>query len=469
VKNIAKVLGFNLVFTLGSFLGYGQTAGPSLSLKDCIELAKQESPTLKSALLQEEIAEKKVSEVRGSGLPQISLSGNYQDNIKKSVTVLEGGGMFGGKPGEIVKLELSPKHVMGVTGQVNQLLFDGSFWVGLSAAKRSGEYYGQAVKSAEEDVVYNVADAYYKVITADKQIDLLQYNITSLEKTMQNTELLYKNGRVKKVDLDRIKVNYNILTTQLNTARNGLKIAYDNLKYQMGVPFETKISLQEDKTISVDSVINLNIDESIFQDTTGQFYRNRIEYKQLLTARELQVLNQKNQMAAYFPRLSAFGSYAYQSQSEKFNFFDKNSYWFEVASVGLNLSWSIFTGGSNLARVQQAALNVKVADENIKDTELAMNLQLSSARTKFKSAYDNIENERKNVELARDVYKVTELEFREGTSASANLVDAESSLREAQTNFINSLLELYTTRLEYERAKGSLMDYINSITTANNN
>ncbi|HEX3073114.1 MAG TPA: TolC family protein, partial [Ignavibacteriales bacterium] len=112
---------------------------------------------------------------------------------------------------------------------------------------------------------------------------------------------------------------------------------------------------------------------------------------------------------------------------------------------------------------------VKVADETVKNTELQMSLQASSARTKFKSAYDNIENERKNVELARDVYKVTELEFREGTSTSANLVDAESSLREAQTNFINSLLDLYVTRLDYEKAKGSLMEYINSITTANNN
>lgn len=469
MKIIAKGIAFIVLFTAGSFSGFAQTEEQALSLKDCLELAKKENPNLKSALLQEEIAVKKVNEVRGSGLPQISLSGSYQDNLKKSITVLEGGGMFGGEPGDLVKLELSPKHIMGVTGQVTQLLFDGSFWVGLSAAKRSGEYYKQGVKSAEEDVVYNVANAYYKVITAGKQIDLLRYNIASLEKTLQNTELLYNNGRVKKVDLDRIKVNYNILNTQLNTARNGLKIAYDNLKYQMGIPFDAQFSLREDKTISVDSVINLNMDESVFQDTAAQFYQNRIEYKQLLTARELQKLNQKNQMAAYFPQIAAFGSYSYQSQSEKFNFFDKDAYWFQVASVGLKLNWSIFTGGSNLARVQQAALNVKVADETVKNTELQMSLQASSARTKFKSAYDNIENERKNVELARDVYKVTELEFREGTSTSANLVDAESSLREAQTNFINSLLDLYVTRLDYEKAKGSLMEYINSITTANNN
>lgn len=466
---IAKNLIFIFVFIFGSFLGFGQTASRTLSLKDCIELAKQESPALKSVFLEEEIAAKKVSEVRGSGLPQINISGRYQNNLKKSIMLFPGGGLFGGEPGSTVELSLDPKYNMILTGEVSQLLFDGSFWYGLSAAKRSGEYYKQAVKIAVEDLIYNVADAYYKVITASKQIDLLRYNIVSLERTLQNTELLYRNGRVKKIDLDRIKVNYNILNTRINTASNELKIAYDNLKYQMGVPFDIQLSLQEDKTISVDSVINLNIDESIFQDTASNYYSRRIEYKQLLTARELQILNQKNQMAAYFPRLSAFGSYSFQSQSEEFNFFNRDSYWFDVASVGLNLSWSIFTGGSNLARVQQAALNVKVADQNIKNTELAMGLQVSSARTKFKSAYDNIENERKNVELARDVYNVTELEFREGAGTSADLVNAESSLRESQTNFINSLLDLYTARLDYEKAKGSLPEYINSITTANNN
>ena len=438
------------------------------SLKDCLEYAKKENPNLQSALLQEEIAEKKINEVMGSGLPQVSVSGSLQDNIKKQVVAIPGGGLFGGDPNSIITFSMSTKYNMGLTGTVNQLLFDGSFWVGLQAAKRSGEYYRQGVQTAEEDVIYNVANAYYQVIISAKQIDLLKYNIRSVEETMKNTELLYTNGRVKKVDLDRIIVNHNALLTQLNTAKNGLQIAYENLKYRMGIPFSSKLEVADNSIGTVDSEVSLNIPDAVLNDSTTEYYNNRIEYKQLLTTRQLQELNKKNEMAGYIPTLSAYYNYSYQSMAEKFNFFKEESNWYGASSVGLNLQWNLFTGGSRAAKIQQADLNIKVMDQTIKDTELAMSLQVSSSRTKFKSAYDNIENERKNVELAREVYRVTELEFREGTSTSADLVNAETSLREAQTNFINSLLDLYIARLDYEKAKGSLGEYIDSITATKN-
>jgi outer membrane protein TolC len=468
VKIDMKVIQFLIVTAICSYTAAGQVKEDAFTLKDCIEYAKNENPNLKSAILQEEIAGKKINEVMGSGLPQVSISGSYQDNIKKQVVAIPGGGLLGGDPGDILTFSMSTKHNLGLTGKISQTIFDGSFWVGLSAAKSSGEYYRQGVKTAEEEVVYNVANAYYNVIIASKQIDLLQYNIRSVEETMKNTELLYKNGRVKKVDLDRIKVNHNALLTQLNSAQNGLTTAYENLKYRMGIPFSSRFTVAENSPGYADSAFGADAAKSLLQDTTLEYYNNRIEYKQLLTARELQELNKKNEIAGYIPALSAYYTYSYQSMSEKFNFFKNESRWFGASSVGLNLSWNLFTGGSRAAKIQQADLNIKVMDQNIKDTELAMSLQVSGARTKFKSAYDNIENERNNIELAREVFRVTELEFREGTSTSADLVDAETSLREAQTNYINSLLDLYIARLDYERAKGSLNEYITTITAQQN-
>ncbi|MDP4176553.1 MAG: TolC family protein [Bacteroidota bacterium] len=434
----------------------------SLSLKDCIKYAVEKNNDIHSAKIEEVIAEKKVNEVIGSGLPQFNVTGNLVNNLKLPVQLLPGE-FFGGTPGSFIPATFGTKYNFTFTGQVTQLLFNGSFWVGLSAAKQSKNYYRQNTENISEQTVYEVSSAYYQTLVIQKQIRLLEYNLVSLEKVLNDTKLSFENGRAKEVDVDRLNVNHNNLQYQLKKAKEGLKQSYNALKYKIGMPLETPISLADSLYFSQDSLSFDKINTFNYELDASVNYQNRSEYRLLQTGLELQELNRKNELSKYLPTISAFGSYSFQAQRAQADLFDSKKDWFKYYSIGLQLSVPIFTGGQTYSKVQQASLEVDKIKENIKKTEQGINLQMSNALIKYNNAVDNIQSQSLNVSLARKVYSTTQLEYQEGRVTASVLIDSETKLREAQTNYVNSLLDLYIARLDVEKAKGTLTAYINSL------
>lgn len=431
------------------------------SLRDCIRIAAEKNNDLKAALIEEKIAQKKVVETAGSGLPQFNITGNLVNNLELPSQLLPGD--FFGVPGTFRPVKFGTKYNFTFTGQVTQLLFNGSFWVGLSAAKESADYYRQNVESVSAQVMYDVSYAYYQTLVIQKQIKLLEYNLLSLEKAFSDTKLRFENGRAKETDVDRLNVNQNNLKYQLKKAREGLKQSYNVLKFRIGLPLESEISLSDSLYFSQDSLIEGEIESLKYAADDEVNFRNRAEYRMLQSGLALQELNWKNEMSKNLPTLSAFGSYSYQAQRARADMFDSKKNWSKYYSIGLQISIPIFNGGQTVARMQQASLAIDKMKETIRKTEQGISLEISNALIKYNNAYENIQTQNLNVELARKVYSSTQLEFREGIASALTLIDSETKLREAQTNYINSLLDLYIARLDVEKAKGSLAEYINSL------
>ena len=442
--------------------------GPAvLSIKDCIEYARQNNGNIKVARYDEDIAQKQITEIKGSGLPQANITGNFADNLKLPQLVLPRNFVNpGGNAGEAEEgtgataITLGQKYNSTLSGELTQMIFNPSFWVGLKAAKQSTQLYQQTTQQVTEAAVYNIANAYNQAIVVDKQLALLRSNLENTNKILQTTELQFENGVAKKVDVNRLRVNASNLASQLRQAELNRDQALNSLKYQMGMPLTEPIVLS-------DTTLNYSADMSaaVLEEVAENVHENRLEYQILQTNLELQNLDRKNISSGYLPTLSGYANYGYTGQGADFGFYrTQNNGWIDytTSSIGLRLNIPVFDGLQRNARIQQSRIRARQLEENINLTRQGISLEVSNAMTQYRNTLQRIEAEQQNVQLAQEVYEVTQLEFREGVGSSTDVVEAETSLRTAQNTYITTLLNLYTARLDLERAKGSLLTYLNS-------
>ncbi|MDJ1485875.1 TolC family protein [Cytophagaceae bacterium YF14B1] len=424
------------------------------SIKDCIEYASNKNSNIRLARFDERIALAQVSEVKGGALPQININGSLEDRLKIPVQLIPKA-FTGDTSGGFIPVQFGTKYTASLTGEITQAIINPSLWIGLKAAKSSRKFYEQTTQRVSEQTAYSIANAYYQIIVAQKRLLLLESNLASTQKLLTNTELQLQNGVAKRVDVNRLKVNANNLQSQIKQAQLSLEQAFNNLKFQMGMSLENRIAL-------IDTALTFKQEDAITEESGGNFFENRIDYKILETNLELQDLDRRNQRSGYYPTLSAYGNYSYQAQRQTFNFFEGGQPWFQSSAIGLRLNIPIFDGLQRNARVQQARLNVEKVKENMNLTKLTVSREVNNAVTQYRNTLQRIGSEQQNVQLAQEVYGVTQLEFREGVSTSSDVVNAETSLREAQNNYITTLLDLYIARLDLERAKGNILPYLNS-------
>ncbi len=439
-----------------------QDGKSNYTLLQCIKYAKENNNDIKKSAIEEEQSYKKINEVIGSGLPQITLSGNIVDNIELPTQVLPGES-FGGAAGSLMEAKFGTQYNYTFSAEATQMIFNGSFWIGLDAAKYSNLYYKQKKEYVSEDIEYNIAAAYYQTLVLQKQITLLEQNSKLIDKSLADTKLFYQNGKAKEVDVNRLNVSKNNIIYQLKKANEYLTQSYNNLKFQMGMNINQVISLSDSVKFTDDKLLEKDITGFNYENDETVNFENRNDYKILQTTLELQKLNKKNIFAQYLPSISAYGSFSYQGLRTKFDLFDSNEKWFNFYSVGLQMRFPIFTGGQTYAKMQQADLQVDIVKEDIKKAENGINMQVSNAVTKFNNAFENTKTNKLNMDLAQKVYDITLIEYKEGVTEAFSLVDSETKLREAQTNYINSLLELYIAKFDMEKAKGTMSVYLTNI------
>jgi outer membrane protein len=433
--------GLLLMFQISAF-------GQSLTLKQCIEYAKNNNSDIKMANYESIVSDKKISEQKGSYLPALDFSSTYTDNVKLSSQLMPGE-LFG-KPGTFVVLQTGVKYGLSNTIKLTQNIFSPSYFSSLTTAKINKQLADQNQKKTMEQTVYNVSRTYYKTLIIGKQLNTLQVILSASEQSLASTELKYKTGVAKKIEVDKLKVSYNSTKSQLQQYELSYKQSLNTLKYAMGMPLDNDIRLTD--TL-------YNVEENISSLTNDNYLDKRIDYQIEKINLLLKESERSKNISAFLPSLSFFAKYTYDAMGQKFF----NQDWYPGASVGLTLSVSIFDGFQKNSKLSQAEVNIKKAEENIKSTEQYIKVEVSNYEIQYRNALDNIKNEKENLELAESVYKNTQLDYQHGASTSLDLIQAESSFREAQNNYYNKLLDLYLARLDLERSKGSIINYINNL------
>ncbi len=440
-----KLLAGSLLILIISLpiLSNGQVDAHSFTLKQSLEFAMTNSIDIQKAILDQKQADYVVKEVKGTGLPQISGNGKFQ-NFPNIPTQLLPGEIIG-QPGTQIPVQFGTSHNLSGGFDASQLLFNQSFFTGLKAAKSSEDLYRLLKISTEEDVIYQVTSAFYQTLELQAQIEAMESNLNKLEQLEGLMKVQYENDIVTKTDYNRLRVNKANLSTQLQSLRNGYEQQKNYLKLMIGLPISNSIELVEDENLE-------DIDLSSLQLQNNESTTTQVLEKQ----KELNILNKKNIQAGYYPTLSAFGSQSWQAQRNEFNFFDGGQPWFQQTIIGLQLEVPIFDGFQKRNRVQQTLIDIKKVELDMVNANRAEETEIANAKEQLLNGMKSVEVQRENKELAKEVYDQTNELYSQNVSSLSDLLDAENALREAQVNFFREVLKFRKAELDLLKAQGQL-------------
>jgi len=331
LKNSKKMKITFLSVGLSIFSVYA--VGQGFTLKQCVEYANKNNCNITNANYDVDIAQKKVNEQIGSILPQIDASGSYTDNLKLSTTVLPGDLL--GQPGTNISVKMGTQYNVSSGVQLSQKIFDPTFGVALKAAKLSKEQTEQMLKQTTEKIQYNVSSLYYQTLVIEKQKNSLQAAFNSSRVTLESTELKFKNGMARKIDVDKIRVSFNNTKSQLQQSELSYKQSLNNLKYIMGMPVDSSIVLL-DTTLRIDVPLPNTISDAFS-------INNRTDYQLQKITLSAYEADKKRNMSGYLPSLSFNAYYGTNAMRNEVDFF-KGGLWFPNSYIGFSLKLPIFDG-----------------------------------------------------------------------------------------------------------------------------
>lgn len=414
------------------------------SLEEAQNFAVEHSYQAQTADLEVEKSQRKVKETISTGLPQVNATANYQNYLELPRQLVPAE-FFGGNEGEFAEVVFGTEQQMGFDLRATQLLFDGSYFVGLQASKVYLELSKNDQRKTETEIKQMVTQAYGNVLVTEENIEILKQNMKNLQSNLEETKALYESGFAEEQDSDQLEL---LLANAKNAYEQAIRqkdISRNQLKFMMGINIATKIELTDD--LDAITVENSNEDflSNDFDVTT------HIDYKVLNTQERASALLLKQQKSTYLPKLSAFASYQQNSYSNQFNFFD-DSRWFPTEVVGLNFSMPIFSSLGRNQRVQQAKIEMQQLGVAKKQVEQKLLVELEAAKSEYTFALRQYQTAKDNLTLAERIYNKTEIKYNEGVSSSMELTQANNQLLDTQGNYINASLQLINAKSTLDKA-----------------
>lgn len=427
---------------------FGQDIKP-FSLKEAIDYAQKNNISNINAEMDVQMSVARKKEIRGIGLPQINGSFDVKD-YETLPTQLIPANFFGGPEGTFIPVQFGTRYNATGTLQGSQIIFNSDYIVALQATKAYLDLSQKNFQRTKIETAVSVSKAYYNVLISKQRFKLIEANIVRIKKLLDDTRILNQNGFVEKIDVDRIEVSYNNLLSEKEKAERLIIIAECMVKFQMGLDIQTQITLSDSLNLEEippmpDSAINTKFD-----------FNKRIEYSLLLNQRKLTEFDLKKNQLGYLPSLVAYGSYNYQAQVDKLDKVNKDLEWYPMGLIGVTLSVPIFDGLQKNYRIQQAKISLLKTQNTIKNLENAINFEIKTAATLYQNSIISLVTQQKNTELAQGVYEISKKKYDAGIGSNLEIIIAEASLKEAQTNFFNALFDFYMAKTDYDKALGEI-------------
>ncbi|MGG9971129.1 TolC family protein [Ferruginibacter sp. SUN002] len=329
---------------------------------------------------------------------------------------------------------------------VSQILFDGQVFVGLQAR---GAAMSLATKNAEvtqEQIKANIYKIYYQLAVGKQQLASIDDNIATFNKLMSDTREIYKNGFVEKLDVDKVQVSLNNLTSEREKVQNALDAGNAALKFLINMP-------QKEILVLTDSVTEDEIKADLLD--TAYKYEDRKEIQALGFAAKLNEFNVKRFQLSRLPSLVAFGTYSRNAQRQKFDFFDKGD-WYKTALVGVKMSIPIFDGFARRARIENAKISLEKINNTTEAAKQMVDYDVANAKIKMKSALLTLDIQKRNIDLAQKVYNTTKKKYEQGLGSNQEISLAQTEFRLAQANYYGSLYDAISAKIDWLKAIGKL-------------
>lgn len=409
------------------------------TLEQCIEYALKNQPYIRQSVIDEEIGERDIKSALSGWLPQINANGSYNHNFKQQVSVLNNNG-------ETSFLTIGAKNTSALTLQADQKILDAGLIQATRTAKYFREQYKQNTESARIATVVDVSKAFYDILTSREQLNITDENIARLEKQLKDAYAQYEGGLVDRTDYKRAQISLSNSQADKKRISEMLKYKYAYLKQLIGYPATSELTI---------NVNNANMESEILLDTTQQLnYRNRIEYKQLETQRELQRINTSYNKLAFLPTLSGFINYNWNYMNNDFGSLYDTSYPSSVG--GLTLRIPVFQGTRRIQEIRKAQLQERRLDLDLIDVRNQIYSQTEAAMASYKANLNDWKTARENVTLSQEVYNTIRLQYTEGIKTYLELMTAETDLRASQINYLNALYSLLSSKLDVQQALGTI-------------
>ena len=417
------------------------------SLQQSIDYAIKNSPNYLNSELDLKNAEYRRKEITGLGLPQVTGSVDLKNYLELPTSLLPGQ-FFGAPAGTYVPVKFGTKFNSTAGINASQLIFSSDYIFGLKASTEFINLSKISVTRSKAELVSQVSKAYYTVIINRDRIKLLEANVVRLKKILDDTKAFNKEGFAELIDVERLEVQYNNLITEKDKTVRLIGLSETVLKFQMGYKLSDPITLSDSLNINTDTFEELSSSKI---DIT-----KRPDYQLLKAQQSLLDIDVKRLKWGYMPTLAAYGAYQYNAQREKFDFLDTEQQWFKIALIGATLNLTIFDGFQRHNKIQQAKISSLKNLNTIKTIEQAGELEATVASVSYNNAYSSVLVQKKNMILAQHVYDVAQKKYQGGVGTTLEIVNAETSLKEAQTNYYNAVYDMLIAKIDYKKAIGTL-------------
>lgn len=440
----------------------------SFSVKQAVEYSNKNAVQVKNALLDVLIQKQTNRDITSIALPQVNGSMSLTRNIDIPVQVIpnfispatykvlvdegvkDGNGQaikypaggFGNLPFQFG----TPWNAnAGVT--LSQIVFDGQVFIALKARNATVSFQEKIAELTAENITANVYKVYYQLVTGKIQIELLDSNISRLEKLKHDVQIMYDNGFTERVDIDKLVVQIANLQTEKLRADNMIKNGYSGLKVLMGMPIT-------DSLILTDTLDDNQIKEGVLEASQYK-YTDRKDYQIAELTNKLNGLNVRRYKLSQLPSLVLVGGYSKQAQRYEFDFFGKGN-WFSSSYLGLQMKVPIFNGFALKARVEKAKLELQKTQNQTEALKINIDGEVENAKNNFVTSIASMDYQKKNMALAEKVYGQTKKKYEIGTGSATEINTAQLDLKTAQTNYISSLYDAIIAKVDFLKATGKL-------------
>lgn len=417
--------------------------GPvSLTLREAMDLAAKQSYAVQASTLEAEKAEARIKEVTAIGLPQISAAGTLNNYIEVPTQVVPN--FFGGEP-ELLEVQFGVPWSMSGSVQLNQLIFDGSYIVGLKASRELRVRSQKELEQTALDSRIQAAQAYLGTLAAEEGVRLIGETLPVLEKAASEAAAMVEQGMMESTDSDRLAVQLNEARNQERMLQRQVQVARAFLALVLGLPSGSSITL----TDALDPLLTRAGDQDLL---TAPFDpAQHVDQELANSVVRLGELDVRNKKAAYMPQLAGFLNYQQQYNYTSFEPGNGN-YWFPASLWGIQLNVPIFSSGMRHQQVRQAQLSLQQAQVNQKATEQRLLTDHLNQQAVLSAAQQNFETGRTSLALNRSIFERVSVKFSEGVSSSFELTQEQSNYLAAQQTYLQRIVDLVRARIDMQKA-----------------
>lgn len=435
IKDLVVYLSFTAISVGSVFAQTTNNLNSNATLDELIQYALENKIEVKQSKLDQEIGEREIASALSGWFPQINASGNISHFMQLPTANIGG-----------QTISMGQKNTSALTFQADQAIINPGLFQASKAAKYIRQQNNLSVEDTKINTVVDVSKAYYDILTSEEQINIIQENIARLNRQYTEANARYETGLVDKTDYKRAQISLNNANAELKSALEIRKYKYDYLKSLLGMNPNNGLTL---------SFENQNMESNVLMDTTEVLsYANRVEIRQLQTLKDIQKLNTQYQKWQFLPRLGAFANYGLNYRNNSFaDLYGDN---FPQSSIGLSLTFPIFQGGKRVQEIKRSELLESRIDMDIENLENQIGAQYSAAMANYRANINEWRNAKENVDLSEEVYNTIKLQYDAGVKTYLELMTAETDLKTSQLNYLNSLYAVLSSKLDIQKALGTV-------------